>query len=261
MAEALAAHWPEYLMEAAELGLFMVSACFFTVLLEHPASPVHRALPDAFLRRLLMGLAMGGTAIGIVYSRWGQQSGAHFNPAFTLTFFWLKKIGRWDAILYVIAQFLGGAAGVLVAWAILGAKLSDPAVDFAATLPGAGGIRIAFLAEVAISFLVMLTVLTVSNRKSMARYTPLFIGSLLALYITFEAPLSGMSMNPARTLASAIFSRNWTALWVYFTAPLAGMFLAAEVFQRLHLATVHCAKIHHENSKRCIFRCAFHQMN
>jgi aquaporin Z len=261
LGEALAVHWPEYLMEGAELGLFMISACLVTVLLEHPASPLHQALPDAFFRRVLMGLAMGLTAIGIVYSRWGQQSGAHFNPAFTLTFWWLNKIRRVDAIFYIGSQFLGGAAGVFVAWVLLGGKLSVAAVNFAATLPGSRGVRVAFVAEVAISFVVMLTVLVVSNRKALAHYTPLFVGALIALYITFEAPLSGMSMNPARTLASAVFTRNWTALWIYFTAPLMGMFLAAEVFQRLQVAAVHCAKLNHTTSKRCIFHCAFDQLN
>src|SRR5438067_13554667 len=87
MREALRRDWPEYLMEAAELGLFMISASVFTMLLEHPASPLRQAIPDPFLRRVLIGLAMGLTAISLIYSPWGKQSGAHFNPAVTLTFF------------------------------------------------------------------------------------------------------------------------------------------------------------------------------
>ena len=65
-------HWPEYLCEALELCLFMISAGFFTILLEHPSSPVHNALGDPFLRRMLIGLAMGGTAIAIVFSPLGN---------------------------------------------------------------------------------------------------------------------------------------------------------------------------------------------
>ena len=84
--EALSAHWPEYLAEAAGLGFFMVSACAFGTLLGHPDSPVVRVLPDPVARRVLMGLAMGVTAVGLIYSPWGQRSGAHFNPATTLTF-------------------------------------------------------------------------------------------------------------------------------------------------------------------------------
>lgn len=81
---ALRRHWPEYLMEAAGLGLFMVSACLFGALLEHPASPARQALPDPGLRRALGGLAMGLTAVGIIYSPWGKQSGAHINSSDTI---------------------------------------------------------------------------------------------------------------------------------------------------------------------------------
>src|ERR1043166_4702468 len=115
MVEALRQHWPEYLMEAAELGLFMISACAFTVLLFHPLSPVARIVPDGLLRRLLMGLAMGSTAVAIIFSPLGKRSGAHFNPAVTLTFFRLGKIAAWDTAFYTVFQFAGGVAGVLLA--------------------------------------------------------------------------------------------------------------------------------------------------
>ena len=72
---ALRAHWPEYLMEAAELGMFMISACVFATIVGHPASPLAEALPHPTIRRLLMGIAMGVTAVGIIYSPWGQRSG------------------------------------------------------------------------------------------------------------------------------------------------------------------------------------------
>src|ERR1041385_3776971 len=100
-------HWPEYLMEAAELALFMLSACAFTVLLYHPASPLSRSFPDEILRRLAMGIAMGSTAIAIIFSPLGKRSGAHFNPSVTLTFLRLGKINPWDAAFYTLFQFIG----------------------------------------------------------------------------------------------------------------------------------------------------------
>jgi hypothetical protein len=75
MCMALRERWPEYLMEAVELGMFMISACVFATILGHPASPLAEVLPHPTIRRLLMGIAMGLTAVGIIYSPWGQQSG------------------------------------------------------------------------------------------------------------------------------------------------------------------------------------------
>jgi aquaporin Z len=255
---ALRLHYPEYLMESAGLGLFMISAAVFTTLLEHPASYIHQLIADPFIRRFLIGVAMGLTAITIVYSPWGKQSGAHLNPAFTFTFFRLGKVKPWDAFFYILFQFLGGLIGLWLAGGILGEAIADPSVNYIVTTPGLGGVGVAFLAELIISFGMMLMVLLVSNSPSRGRYTGLFAGVLIATYITLEAPFSGMSMNPARTLASAIPAQHWTALWVYFTAPLAGMLLASEVYVRWKGSkAVYCAKLHHHNHKRCIFRCGY----
>lgn len=262
MRDALKRHWPEYLMEAAGLGFFMISACLFTIVLEHPASPLRQAIGEPLLRRVLMGMAMGGTAVAIIYSPWGQQSGAHLNPAVTLTFFRLGKVQGWDALFYVTAQFVGGAAGVLLVSLALGRALAHPSVLYAATLPGVGGPGVAFAAEAVIAFGLMLAVLTASNADRLARFTGLVAGLLLATYITVEAPLSGMSLNPARTVASALPGRLWTALWVYFTAPPLGMLLAAQLYLAVKGAGgVICAKLHHQNAKRCIFRCGYQRQN
>jgi aquaporin Z len=247
-------HLPEYLMEAALLGLFMISACAFTVMLQHPASPVHGAITDPFVRRLLTGLAMGATAVMLIYSPWGKQSGAHMNPAITLTFSRLGKVAPHDARAYVVAQFAGGIGGVLIARTALGGLLAHPNVRYAATLPGPWGTPLAFFAEAGISFLLVLIILSVSNHPRWAAYTGLCAGALVACYITFEAPLSGMSMNPARTFGSAFVGRNWTGIWIYFTAPPLGMLAAAQLYlARAGRHGVACAKLHHQNSKRCIF--------
>ena len=255
---ALRTHWPEYVMEAAGLGLFMISACFFTVLLQHPASLVRQALPNSFVRRVLTGVATGLTAICLIYSPWGKQSGAHFNPSTTLMFFRLGKVDTWDAIFYVAAQFLGGAVGVMLAARALQPAIMHETVRYAATLPGPRGTAVAFVAELGISFLMMTMVLNVSNSTRIARFTGVLAGALVATYISLESPFSGMSMNPARTFASAYPARMFSALWVYFTAPPLGMLLASEVYLRTRGAQrVFCAKYHHENDKRCIFRCNY----
>jgi aquaporin Z len=256
--EALKKHWPEYLMEAAELGLFMFSACAFTILLYHPSSPIAQTIHDGVWRRLLMGTAMGSTAIAIIFSPLGQRSGAHFNPSVTWTFFRLGKIEACDAAFYTLFQFAGGIAGVMLASLTFHTLVAHKSVNYAATLPGSGGPTVAFLAEIIISFILMSVVLTVSNTKRLARWTGIFAGALVATYITIESPISGMSMNPARTFSSAVGAQVWMSLWIYFVAPPVGMLLAAEVYQRLNIGrAVACAKLHHHNNHRCIFRCNF----
>ena len=255
---AVLQHWPEYLIEALGLGLFMLSACLFVTLLEHPNSPVRQTVTDPFVRRIPMGLAMGLTAVGLIYSPWGQRSGAHLNPSVTLTFWRLGKVTPWDAFFYVTAQFVGAIVGVGVGAAVLDAWLAHPTVSYAATVPGLGGAGVAFVAEFLISFFLMIVVLTVSNRPGLNQFTGLCAGALVASYIVFEAPLSGMSMNAARTVGSAIYAQVWTALWIYFTAPLLGMLTAAQLYVATQgLQRVLCAKLHHDNPQRCIFRCSY----
>jgi aquaporin Z len=252
-----ALHWPEYLIEAAAIGTFMVSAAAWAALLYHPASPVARAISNALVRRGFMGLAMGSTAVALVYSPWGQRSGAHMNPAVTLTFFRLGKVARSDVVGYITAQFLGAIAGISVAAAGLGRLVSDPSVNYVTTLPGPTGRTVAFLAEATISFVMMTTVLTVSNHRRLARFTGLCAGLLVWTYIIVEAPLSGMSMNPARTFGPALLARNSPGLWIYFTAPPLGMLMAAELFvRRFGAHRVRCAKLHHPDAGPCIFACA-----
>src|SRR3972149_6436780 len=83
-----------------------------------------------------------------------------------------------------------------------------------------------------ISFILMFLILIVSNTNDIARYTGLFAGVLVAVYISLEAPISGMSMNPARSFGSAFHAQLWTFIWIYFTAPPIGMLLASEVYLR-----------------------------
>ncbi len=250
------AHWPEYMIEGALLGAFMVAACGLTTILEHPGSPVHRAVDDATVRRILMGLAMGAAAVGLIRSPWGQRSGAHMNPAVTMAYLRLGKIARADAAGYVAGQFVGGALGVLLVRALSGMLAGHPAVRFAVTVPPPDGTAAAFGAEVAISFVLMAVVLASTNSRRLARHAPVLCGALVAAYIAVEAPLSGMSMNPARSFASALGADHWTALWVYFIAPPLGMLAAAETYRRMCGAhEVHCAKLHHTGAHRCIFHC------
>ena len=250
MLAKLREHWPEYLIEAWALGTFMVSAGAFTTLIEHPDFGVPALIPDAALRRALIGIAMGLTAIALIYSPWGKRSGAHMNPAVTLTFWRLGRLRGADAFGYALAQFAGGLAGVLLVLAIFGERFAGDPVAYVATLPTHGE-RLAFALEVLISCGLMSAVLYLSRRTRLAPFTGLVAGALVAFYIAFEAPYSGMSMNPARSFASAAPAGLWSALWIYFVAPPLGMLAAAALHRRLGRATG-CAKLRHSADIRCI---------
>lgn len=251
---SLRLHWPEYLMETAESGLYLFSVCVVATLLWHPASPIQRYLPSDAVRRMLMGLGMAATIIAIVLSPWGKQSGAHFNPAVTFTFHRLRKVALWDTVFYCIAQLLGAGAGVALASLMLHGAPANKLVHYATTTPGIYGTTIAFFAELGISFLLMSAILFASNHQALEPYTHYFAAILVAAYIAFESPISGMSTNPARTFGPALNASYWHALWIYFLAPPLGMLGAAEIFLLARGGQgPNCAKLHHRNNKRCIF--------
>jgi aquaporin Z len=258
MLPTIRSHRAEYASEMGSLALFMMSAAGFATLLQHPASPWSLGANPTALERAPMGIAMGLTAIAMIYSPWGRRSGAHMNPAVTLAFWRLGKISTVDAAFYILAQFAGGIGGIALATQLLAQLPADPSVNYVATVPGPAGQAIALAAETFISFGMMLVVLLVSNHARFNRLTGLSAGFLVFAYITIEAPLSGMSMNPARSLGSALLAGSLESIWIYFVAPLVGMVLAAEAFVRRYgAARVLCAKLHHPSDGHCIFRCRF----
>ncbi len=221
-------------MEAAGLGLFMISACVFAVLLEHPASPLRQALDDGLLRRAADRPRHGADrhrhhllALGQAVRRPSQSGGdAHLPGA------WARS-RRWDAAFYVLAQFAGALAGVgwrRCCWARrccpMRRSISSPRFP-ARRAPGSASAPSSRFPPGS-----CWRCSVFSNSRELNRYTGLAAGALVALYITVEAPLSGMSMNPARTFGSALPAQLWQAVWIYFTAPPLGMLLAAALYLR-----------------------------
>lgn len=223
-------HWPNYLIEAWGLGCFMISAGTFATLIYFPGSVVYPYLAQSPWQGVVMGGAMGLTAIALIYSPWGKRSGAHMNPAVTLAFWRLKKLAPWDALGYVLAQFIGGTLGVMIIAQILGKPFSQPPVHYVVTLPGQWGWFAALIAELLMAFGLMLTVLTLSNHPRWSGWTGVVAGLLVATYIALAAPISGTSLNPARSFASAVSAQEWTAFWIYNLAPPLAMLAAVEVY-------------------------------
>lgn len=251
-------HYPEYFMEAAELGLFMVSAGVFVTLIEYEGFFIKQTILSAKLRLLLIGIAMGITAIILINSKIGKRSGAHMNPALTLTFYRLGKIKSWDALFYILFQFIGGTIGVYFVYFIFGNIFANPPINYVITIPISNSITLPFFAELLMSFLLMLMVLFTTNKVNLAKYTGVIAGIMLAIFISIDAPISGMSINPARSFASAFPSNIWIGFWIYLTAPPIGMLLAAQLYIWIKgKENVICAKLNHDNKVRCIFNCGY----
>lgn len=249
------------LIDGSLLGMFMISACAAVVAFYHPRSPIARAIGSPLQRRAAVALLMGLTAIALIYSPLGTRSGAHMNPGVTLTFWTLGKVPAVTAAFYVLSQFAGALGGVTIARIVMGDLLAHASVSYAATKPGRFGTRGAWLGEFVIAFLTMSMVLWTSNQAPLAPYTGIFAGVMVAAFITIEAPISGMSMNPARTLGSAVPARAWHGLWVYFTAPPLAMLAAAAAYTAVRgVREVYCAKLHHDHAGECVFNCRIGEM-
>ena len=223
----------KYIDEARGLGLFMISAAFFDALFQYPGLPLRHLIASALLRRFLVGLAMGLTALYIFTSKFGKQSGAYINPAVTLIRYRLGDISFTDAIFYTLFQLIGGSFGVYLVALLFPVWMANPDINYVVTAPGKPGIWVAFILEFFISFVLISVVLLMGIRKKWDRYTPYAVSALITIFITTEAPYSGMSMNPARTFASAIVAGEWTSFWLYCTAPVFGMLAGERLYLKI----------------------------
>src|SRR5689334_1810544 len=152
----------------------------------------------------------------------------------------------------MIAQIAGGVAGLLMGSALLGDVVRRPPVQWLTIVPGSAGEGIAFLAEFSGAFVVMSVLLLVGGVKRIAALTGLAVGCLVFAFLAVAEPVSGFSLNPARSLATALPSGVWTAWWIYLLAPPLGMAVAAFVNREAHLPSLRCAKLLHDRGVRCI---------
>jgi aquaporin Z len=218
-----------YLQEALGLGIFMVSACFFSGLL-FGKSGYFVSDFSPFWRQTMLGLMMGLTALYIFYSRFTSPSGSHINPAVTLTFLRLGKMDRWDSFFYIIFQFAGGTITVYLMAFLMGENLTSAPVRDVVTIPGKYGSLAAAATEFVIAFIMMSMTLFTADHEILKKYSRIFAGILVAAYVIIAGPISGFGMNPARSFSSALPSGVWDSFWIYLFVPLAGMLGAAEFY-------------------------------
>ncbi|MBD2723010.1 aquaporin [Hymenobacter armeniacus] len=233
--QALRHHWRHYLTEAGGLMAFLTVSSTAAVLFHHPDSAVARALgPHEWMQRVGVGLVVGGLIAALAYSPWGKRSGAHFNPAVTLGFWQLGHIRTADALWYGLAQVAGAlAAGFGMRW-LLAPWLGHHLIHYNTTEPldAPHGWALALGAEMLISAVLMLGLLWALHSPTRKKWAGALAGGLLAVFIVVESPLSGMSLNPARTVGAAAAAGRGPGLWLYVVGPLLAMWATAEAFRR-----------------------------
>ena len=224
----------------------LVAAGVSLVILDFGAgSPVVAAIPSAALRRVMTGFGFGCVGALIAVSALGKASGAHINPVVTLAF-WLKgAIAGRLAIGYAAAQLAGAVAGALplLAWGRMGAS-----IDFGVTVPGAGfGAPAAAMGEAVTTAALVLGLFAFLGAPRLRPFTPLLFPFLYAVMVGLEAPVSGTSTNPARSLGPAVVAGVWRGWWAYLVGPLAGTLVAAGIHAGTWLSRleVEVAKLYH----------------
>jgi aquaporin Z len=228
-----------YLQEALGLAIFMISACFFSAVLFSEKSWLYHAIPGFMMRNVLMGIAMGSSALFIFYSPITSPSGSHINPAVTLAFFRIGKMCRFDAMFFILSQIIGGTLAVYLMQWLMGRILIEPPVNSAITIPGKAGIWWAMVTELLIAIITMSMVLFTSEHERLKKFTRIIAGCLVCTWVIVAGPVSGFGMNPARSFASALPAGIWTAFWIYLLAPFTGMLLAAELHLHIEKNKVH----------------------
>lgn len=245
-----------YACEAAGTAIMLFIGVSAVAVMWGPGSAVP-AIEPAALRRFVTGLLFAGGATAVVYSPLGQKSGGHINPAITLAFWQLGRFPARHVLPYILAQIAGAAAGVGLAFAVWGDLLRS--VQFGATAPGPGWTWAAALpAEVACTFALAFLIFVCVNKPSVAAKTGLLAGSLVVLMVTLVAPVSGTSVNPARSAAPAMFVPLVRDQWVYIVGPIVGAWLAALAYRQQWGRTTVCAKLYHTARYPCAFdRCGY----
>jgi aquaporin Z len=244
-----------YLPEAVLPAVAISAAAGFSVLMLHPDSLVAEAIPSLLARRAMAALGTGLVGLLLVLSPLGRLTGPHLNPAVTLSFLRLGRIRPGDALLFILAQFAGAAAGLFaVDTLLLGRWLRHEAIHQLTTMPGPYGAAIAWAAEAAMAFAVMNVVLTANRHPRVMRWTPVLTMSLVWVFALIESPLSGASLSPSRTTSAALVAGRWAGWWVYYTAPVLGMLAAVELHRLVRRDRDRiCGKLVH--GEQCVFKC------
>lgn len=248
-------HWEEYRAELVGTAVNIFVGLSAVVFDFGQGLPMENLIPDKSIRLLITGLIFSGSGALFAISPLGKLSGGHINPSVTLAFWAHGKMHGQDAVGYIVAQFLGAILGAILMVSVWGKYAGT--VYNGMTLPGAGyALWFVFLAEVFITFLLVLSIfLFVCNHRLM-RWTPLMTWLLITAIVWQEAPISGTSLSPARSIGPAFVTGLWRDQWLYCIAPPLGALLAVAMFRLLSMGRrdVLTCKLCHVPHYRSIFK-------
>jgi MIP family channel proteins len=202
---------------------------FFLVLIG-PGSAMVNAYTNGAVSHVGVALAFGFVVLAMVYAL-GHLSGAHINPAVTLGFWSAGRFPTTEVLPYLVAQCIGAAAASLALRAMLG-----PVGNLGATLPVVP-LGPAFGIEWLLSFALMFVIMAVATDQRVADgFAPIAVGLTVGFCALMGGPLTGASMNPARSFGPAMVGNLWDGHWIYWLAPGTGMIAAARVYDLLRSA-------------------------
>ena len=248
-------HWKEYTAELLGTAIMIFVGLSAVVFNMSENLPMVKLLPDRSLRLLLTGTIFAGSGSLVAISPLGKLSGGHINPSVSLAFWLQGKMHRHDFIAYVIAQFIGAIAGEALLITVWGRYAQS--INNGITLPGQGyALWYVFLAEVLITFLLVLLIFIFVSSKTLMRWTPLMTWIVVAIMVWRESPISGTSLNPARSFAPALLSGVWQDQWLYAIAPPLGAAAGVIGFRLLTFGEgkILTGKLFHVPHYRCIFK-------
>lgn len=235
----------EFFAELAGTALLLITGLSLVILMFGTGSPMAEIIPNITLRQVITGFLFGGTGAIIAMSGIGKASGAHINPAVTMTFWLFGKIDSQKAVIYCVAQLAGAIIGTvpLLIWGQMGRS-----IHFGATMPGAGySTQAALLGEVVTTFTMVTLLIIFLGFRAIRPYTPAIFPILYSIMNPLESAVSGLSTNPARSFGPAVVSGIWDSWWIYWIGPLAGALLASIVCIRLK-KRITVAKLYHFDS-------------
>ena len=191
-------------------------------------------IPSESMRRAVTGFLFGTTGCLITVSPVGKISGAHINPAISVAFWLRGKMKTSVMVGYVCSQLTGAVIGCLP---LLWWGNQGKSIHYGLTAPGHPGLLAAFMGEMLTTICLITTVFVFVGSPKLRNYTPFTMPFLYGFMVWLEAPLSGCSTNPARSLGPAVVSQIYADYWLYVLAPITGVVVVVLIFRLLRLHT------------------------